>query len=164
MRTFRRQERITQPLSGRGCDRHALKSFSGASRSPPVAIHPDTSTMSSAHLPHERMRNDDGPSTLTTSIFGISLPCGRSRIGRFASCRRSIHPTSTKPLDGAPPNMCGCPPTSSNIRPPTKWTRSPARLEACRCETIDAMVPAIWEKPRMVFARGRPRRSDTPIP
>jgi DNA invertase Pin-like site-specific DNA recombinase len=34
----------------------------------------------------------------------------------------------------------------------------PARLEACRFQTIHALVPAIWQRPRIVFAPGRPRK------
>ena len=30
----------------------------------------------------------------------------------------------------------------------------PARLDACRFETVDALVPALWQKPCIVFARG----------
>ena len=33
----------------------------------------------------------------------------------------------------------------------------PGRLEACQFETVEALVPAIWEKPRIIFARGRPK-------
>ena len=61
-------------------------------------------------------------------------------------------------------------------RAPMYWTtcccRSPASrkgwssfhtstlpaFEACRFETIDALVPALWQEPRIVFALGRPRK------
>jgi hypothetical protein len=35
----------------------------------------------------------------------------------------------------------------------------PARLEACRFETLEALIPAMWQKPRIVFGRGRPKKS-----
>ncbi len=35
----------------------------------------------------------------------------------------------------------------------------PTRLEACRFETIDGLISALWEKPRIIFGRGRPRKA-----
>jgi DNA invertase Pin-like site-specific DNA recombinase len=36
----------------------------------------------------------------------------------------------------------------------------PTRLAACRFETIDELVPALWKKPRILFAPGRPRKME----
>ena len=35
----------------------------------------------------------------------------------------------------------------------------PTRLEACRFETIDGLISALWEKPRIIFGRGRPGKA-----
>ena len=34
----------------------------------------------------------------------------------------------------------------------------PARLEACRFESVESLTPALWQEPRIKFGRGRPKK------